>query len=399
MILITNDFHPDVTTNARLLNDVVTEYSNNYGEIEILCSKPRNKIPHKFDSKNIIIKRFWSPNLEKSSVSGRLFNSLFVCFGILMFLIFKKSSLILVDTTSPFQGPVVWLASKFRKHKYIYLATEFYPDAAIALGFIKEKSFIHKLWEISNKKVYGSASKVIVIGERLKNNVSRYFNDGVEDSKIVVIHNWADTEKIKPIESEKNYFRKNLKLDNKIVILYSGNLGLSHDLSTLVDAAKILINNDKIVFLIIGEGPQKEKILSSINKHNLTNIILLPYQSEDVLPFSLSSGDFSVVTLNQAMDQLTVPSKLYPAMAAGQAIIALFSENTDISDIVKENNAGIVVEQGDHENFVREISRLSNNEYLLKEMKKNSRVAVNNKYSRKISVRKYLDLFEREKIT
>lgn len=399
MILITNDFHPDVTTNARLLNDVVTEYSNNYGEIEILCSRPRNKISHKFDSKNIIIKRFWSPNLKRSSVSGRLFNSFFVCFGIFIFLIFKRGSLILVDTTSPFQGPVVWLASKFRNHKYIYLATEFYPDAAIALGFIKEKSIIHKLWEISNKKVYGSASKVIVIGERLKNNVSRYFSNGIEDSKIVVIHNWADTEKIKPIESKKNHFRKNLKLDNKIVILYSGNLGLSHDLSTLVDSAKILINNDKIVFLIIGEGPQKEKIMSSITKHNLTNIILLPYQSEDILPFSLSSGDFSVVTLNQAMDQLTVPSKLYPAMAAGQAIIALFSENTDISDIVKENNAGIVVGQGDHENFVREISRLSNNEYLLEEMKKNSRIAVNNKYSRKISVRKYLDLFEREKIT
>ena len=399
MILITNDFHPDVTTNARLLNDVVTEYSNNYGEIEILCSRPRNKISHKFHSKNIIIKRFWSPNLKKSSVSGRLLNSLFVCVGILMFLIFKKRSLILVDTTSPFQGPVVWLASKFRHHKYIYLATEFYPDAAVALGFIKEKSIIHKLWEISNKKVYSSASRVIVIGERLRSNISRYFNNGVDDSRIVVIHNWADTEKINPIESKKNHFRKNLKLDNKIVILYSGNLGLSHDLSTLVDAAKVLINNDKIIFLIIGEGPQKEKIQSSINKHNLTNIILLPYQSEEILPFSLSSGDFSVVTLNQAMDQLTVPSKLYPAMAAGQAIIALFSENTDISDIVKENNAGIVVEQGDHENFVREISRLSNNEYLLKEMKNNSRVAVSSKYSRKISVRKYLDLFEREKIT
>ena len=303
-----------------------------------------------------------------------------------------------MDTTSPFQGPVVWLASKLRSHKYIYLATEFYPDVAIALGFIKKKSTIHKLWEISNKKVYGSASKVIVIGERLRINVSRYFNEGVDDSKIVVIHNWADTEKIKPIESKKNHFRKNLKLDNKIVILYSGNLGLSHDLSTLVNAAKVLINNDKIVFLIIGEGPQKEKIHLNIKKHNLTNIILLPFQSEDVLPFSLSSGDFSVVTLNQAMDQLTVPSKLYPAMAAGQAILALFSENTDISDIVKENNAGIVVEQGDHENFVREISRLSNNEYLLREMKKNSRIAVNNKYSMKISVKKYLDLFESEKI-
>ena len=67
------------------------------------------------------------------------------------------------------------------------------------ISYSLEKSIIHKLWEISNKKVYGSASKVIVIGERLKNNVSRYFSNGIEDSKIVVIHNWADTEKIKPI--------------------------------------------------------------------------------------------------------------------------------------------------------------------------------------------------------
>ena len=101
-----------------------------------------------------------------------------------------------------------------------------------------------------------------------------------------------------------------------------------------------------------------------------------------------------MVTLNQSMDKLTVPSKLYPAMAAGQAIIALFSEETDISDIVKENNAGIVVEQGDYENFAREISRLSNNKVLLNTMKDNSRKTVKEKYSKDLCVGRYIELLE-----
>jgi len=324
-----------------------------------------------------------------------LINSFFVCVGIFITLVFfRRKTLILVDTTSPFQGPITWISSKIRKHKYIYLATEFYPDAAIALGFLKKNSLVNYLWEYSNRRVYSSASYVIVIGERLRNNVARYFEDGINDSNLVVIHNWADTEKINPIKPKENYFRKDLGLSEKIVILYSGNLGLSHDLSTLIKAADNLRKDEKIIFLIIGEGPQKIIIESEIKKLNLSNIILMPYQSEDVLPYSLSSGDFSVVTLNQSMDKLTVPSKLYPAMAAGQAIIALFSEETDISDIVKENNAGIVVEQGDYENFAREISRLSNNKVLLNTMKDNSRKTVKEKYSKDLCVGRYIELLE-----
>lgn len=399
MILITNDFFPDMTTNARLLSDVVTEFSKNCGDVEIFCSKPRKEIvENNFFSKssfNVNIKRFWSPNLKKSQVIGRLINSFFVCVGIFITLVFfRRKTLILVDTTSPFQGPITWISSKIRKHKYIYLATEFYPDAAIALGFLKKNSLVNYLWEYSNRRVYSSASYVIVIGERLRNNVARYFEDGINESNLVVIHNWADTEKINPIKPKENYFRKDLGLSEKIVILYSGNLGLSHDLSTLIKAADNLRKDEKIIFLIIGEGPQKIIIESEIKKLNLSNIILMPYQSEDVLPYSLSSGDFSVVTLNQSMDKLTVPSKLYPAMAAGQAIIALFSEETDISDIVKENNAGIVVEQGDYENFAREISRLSNNKVLLNTMKDNSRKTVKEKYSKDLCVGRYIELLE-----
>jgi glycosyltransferase involved in cell wall biosynthesis len=216
--------------------------------------------------------------------------------------------------------------------------------------------------------------------------------EGINDTSLVVIHNWADIDKISPIKPKNNSFRRDLGLQDKLVISYSGNLGLSHDLSTLLTAAKMLKTDKTVAFLIIGEGPQKAIIKSDVEKFNLTNVTLLPYQPDDILPLSLSSGDFSVVTLNREMDKLTIPSKLYPAMAAGQAIIAIFTEDTDIADIVTENNAGIVIEQGDSENFVREISKLNKNRELIKAMKNNARQTVVSKYSRDISVNRYCEL-------
>ena len=395
-IVITNDFYPRVTTNAKLLTDVVREFSEKHGMVVVYCSRPKyykRRLGTGGLSEKIKIKRFWNPELQKSNVVGRVVNSFFVCAGIFVDLVFfSPNSIILVDTTSPFQGPCVWLSSKIRRHKYIYLATEFYPDAAVALGFLKENSLITRLWDWFNKRVYRSAFKVIVIGERLRNKVSRHMLEGINDTSLVVIHNWADIDKISPIKPEKNSFRRDLGLQDKLVISYSGNLGLSHDLSTLLTAANMLKTDETVAFLIIGEGPQKAIIKTDVEKFNLTNVTLLPYQPDDVLPLSLSAGDFSVVTLNREMDKLTIPSKLYPAMAAGQAIIAIFTKDTDIADIVIENNAGIVIEQGDSENFVREISKLNKNRELIKAMKNNARQTVVSKYSRDISVNRYCEL-------
>ncbi|MCL0031700.1 hypothetical protein M1N55_06700 [Dehalococcoidia bacterium] len=126
-IVITNDFYPRVTTNAKLLTDVVREFSEKHGMVVVYCSMPKHynrRLETGGLSGKIKIKRFWNPEFQKSNVVGRVINSFFVCAGIFVDLVFfSPNSIILVDTTSPFQGPCVWLSSKIRRHKYIYLAT------------------------------------------------------------------------------------------------------------------------------------------------------------------------------------------------------------------------------------------------------------------------------------
>ena len=149
-----------------------------------------------------------------------------------------------------------------RGHRYVYLATELYPDAAVALGFIRSGGIIERIWDYSNRLVYGRASQVIVIGPRLREKVARHLEGGVEAPKLNVVHNWADPTEIRPVIKSENWWLTEHGLDDKFIVLYSGNIGLSHDLGTLISVAEILSDRDDLRIVVIGEGPHKAILVS-----------------------------------------------------------------------------------------------------------------------------------------
>jgi glycosyltransferase involved in cell wall biosynthesis len=121
----------------------------------------------------------------------------------------------------------------------------------------------------------------------------------------------------------------------------------------------------------------------------------LPYQPVEVLPFSLSSGDFSVVRLATGMDQLTIPSKLYPAMAAGQAILALMGPGTDVGEMVIEYDIGIRVAQGDSEGMAKELVSLLNDPERVLSLNSHSRMVFEQNCTREISIGLYLEILDK----
>jgi len=316
-----------------------------------------------------------------------------VSFLIFVRLLFtRKPSVMLVDTTSSFLGPCAWLISKLRGHQYVYLATELYPDAAVALGIIGSGGIVERVWDFSNRLVYGRASRVIVIGPGLRHKVARHLEDGSDSEKLRVVHNWSDPDEIKPLEKSDNWWAKEQGLEGKFVVLYSGNMGLSHDLGTLIDAAEILKDRDDLRIVLVGQGPSKAKLVASAEAKNLRNVVFLPYQPVEVLPFSLSSGDLSVVTLAPKMDHLTIPSKLYPAMAAGQAVLALMGPGTDVGELVIEYNIGIRATQGDAVALAAQLVRLLDDPELVQSLKSRSRRVFEENFTREMSINAYLEI-------
>ena len=124
------------------------------------------------------------------------------------------------------------------------------PEAAVHVGLLKNKSLI-RIFSILEKFAYRSADKISVIADGFVDNL---VSKNVEPEKIVQIPNWVDVNFIRPMPEEKNAFRVEHKLENKFVVLYSGNIALTQGLETVVKAAAKLRDIPDIAFVIVGEA-------------------------------------------------------------------------------------------------------------------------------------------------
>jgi glycosyltransferase involved in cell wall biosynthesis len=340
--------------------------------------------------KGVKIYRLFATQYSKNKLSGRLLNGITFSFILLIKLLFsRKRDVLLATTNPPFLQWVAWLIGALRRRKYVLLIHDIYPDVAIRLGYMKSGDFITKVWRWLNKKAYEGASAVIVLGEHMRRVIEA---SSTHLLPVHVIHSWADGSYIRPVAKRLNPFVKKHGLEDKLVVLYSGNLGQAHELETIVEAAERLKDLDELTILFVGEGAKKAKLMSMVEKCRLSNVLFLPPVPYEELPYSLTAGDIGVVTLERGIEGLCEPSKLYGYLAAGLAILALVGENSEVATVVKKHQCGYRLDQGDSEGFVERVRYLLANRGELEEIKRRARECFEHYYDRKIAVSKYLDI-------
>lgn len=281
----------------------------------------------------------------------------------------KKKELILI-TTPPFIVFTGLFFKRLRNQNYHLIIWDLYPDVLVNFGVLNESSWIIKYWKKINKTCFTKASNVFTLGKHLATAINNYTQENPK-----IIPNWVNADFVKPMEKAENTFAKEHNLQDKLVVMYSGNMGLTHDIESIVYAAEALQNNSSIHFVLIGDGAKKTKITQYVSEKNLTNVLILPYQSNEVLPYSLSCADIGVVTLSQGAETISVPSKTYYTLAAGSAILALASHESELGLLIEEYNCGKVFENPKNEEIVKFIEGLVQEKSQLKEYKENARKA------------------------
>jgi glycosyltransferase involved in cell wall biosynthesis len=172
-------------------------------------------------------------------------------------------------------------------------------------------------------------------------------------------------------------------------------MGLFHDVETLIEAARRVQDHPEILFLFIGGGGKQDALVESVKKWRLGNVQVLPYQPREDLPYTLTCGDLSAVTLARGMEGLSVPAKLYTALAAGQAILAVMGEGSDVAEIIRECRCGVRIDQGDAEGLVKALLRCLQEPLLLAEMKANARRCLEEHFTLGHAVQQYHEIFSR----
>ena len=272
----------------------------------------------------------------------------------------KNSGCIFAASTPPTQGLLCGLVKKRLKVPFVYNLQEIFPDSLVNAKMTSKGSLIWKIGRKIENFTYRSADKIIVISEGFKRNI---MEKGVPEEKIVVIPNWVDTGSVYPVAREDNILFDRYNLDrDKFYVCYSGNIGHSQNLRLLLDAAKKLDKDlPDMRFVLIGEGAAKAELEEAIRNEGIGNVIMLPFQPYEEIAHVFSLGDAGLIISKPGIGGSSVPSKTWSIMAAEKPIIASFDEDSELTELVKENNFGVAVGAGDADRLCDAVRTLYEN--------------------------------------
>jgi len=281
-------------------------------------------------------------------------------------------------------GLSAWFLSRIFRVPWVLQLEDLYPDAAVAAGVMKNQKAINFFYGMENF-LYRNSQRISVISKIFERTL---LSKGVPHSKIELIPIWADPDEVHPMQKQ-NSFRRLHGLENKFVVMYAGNIGLTSCLEDVLQAAEILTGQPDIQFVIIGEGVRKDALLAEKQSKQLTNILFLPFQPRDAFPEMLAAADVSLVTLNADAVLSSMPSKIFNIMASARPILAVSPPGSEIMQIVEESGCGWNVSPRSPIQLAEAILKLKELNIVRAQMGKKGRACLEKNYSRNHCIEKY----------
>lgn len=221
--------------------------------------------------------------------------------------------------------PMGYLINLLVPNKFSMLLWDIYPDVFKITG-MKESHIVYRIWTSLNKKSFKKAHKIFTIGENVKQSLLAYS----PNKNIIISTIWSIFQDNNKVLKEDNTFIKQNNLENKFIVQYSGNIGLTHNVEVLVDIAKNMQKHSGILFQIIGRGPRKKLLEERVSNEAIANCQFLPFQSDEMFPYSLAAADIGVVILDDKTSKGSVPSKSYNLMSYGIPSLYIASKDSEL---------------------------------------------------------------------
>jgi len=378
--MYTNYFYPEVATTGQILTELAEGLSQTF-EVTVICEVPSYAMPlderyktHKYyfeDYKGINLVRVRVPEVNKQSKLSRvkyILSYFFNCIGATRKV--GKFDLVFTVTQPPVLGGILGTIGKWLTGgKLMYQIMDFNPEQTIAVNYAGNKLVLKAMmwWD---KRSCRKSDVVVTLGRDMQETLINRFK-GKDVPNNVVINNWIDETKIYPLPSNNEKimaFKKGYHLENKFVIMTSGNIGLYYDFENILKIMEEFKDNNDVVFAFVGDGLVKPKLQSYAENHQLKNVVFIPFQKKEDLNFSLNAADVHIVTNAKGIKGVSVPSKIYGILAVNKPIWGVLEKGSEAWRIVDESKCGVLIEAGDYDRMRNSLKELIiNREMFVKE--------------------------------
>lgn len=399
ILILSDHFHPDLSSGGRLWTELSAALVERGEMVSVLTAFSSYNSEFAGSARDVYrginIRRVASTRFARKNLAGRLSNEVSFCISVFSRAVFHpRPDVILTLSSPPFLPLFVTLLSKLRRIPFVYVMYDVFPDIAVQTGLLAPGSPIVKFWGGFSKLALRNATRIVVIGRCMQEVIETKI--GSANVPIDVIHNWSDSRQLYPISRSKNpFFERFPELRDKFIVQYSGNLGRFQDFETILGVAEQLLPRTEIHFLIIGDGFRRQWLTDEIDKRNLLNVSLLPFQPQAELIYSLNAADVSLVTLERGAEGLGVPSKFYPILAVGKPVVAVMHTSAEVARTVREAQVGEVVRQGDVSGLAAVVRQLAGDRGATEEMGVRSLELFLREFDLPVAVQRYQRVLER----
>jgi glycosyltransferase involved in cell wall biosynthesis len=297
----------------------------------------------------------------------------------------------LVWGTSPpiFQGVTAWILARIKGAKFLFEVRDLWPQFAIAVGVLKNPMII-RLTEWLERFLYDRADQIMVNSPGFIDHIKR-----VSAREAVLIPNGADPEMFDPTGRGES-FRSSYDFEGKFVALYAGAHGISNDLETILDAAKILRDSSfkqKLQIVFLGDGKEKPALQQRAKDLDLTNVIFLPSVPKQEMKNFLAGSDACIAILKPLAEyKTTYPNKVFDYMAAGKPIVLAI--DGAIRQVVEAAECGLFAEPGSAKAVAQAIVNLAGDPEKSRLMGLKGRKYLEKNFSREKLADKLITLFD-----
>ena len=376
ILIFAHYYAPDTASTGQILKDQAEGMLEEF-DVTVICVVPsyggtiEDKYKaHKYyfeELNGVKIIRVRVPEFTKAKKISRIKNIVAYFFGALgASRKAGKQDYVFTISQPPILGGLLGVLGKYQKHaKMIYCIQDFNPEQTIAIGYVKNR-LILKAMMMVDKFNCRRSDLIITVGRDLVETLKKRF-EGKKVPRHVMINNWIDEKAVYPLsENDKGVleFKKKYGLEDKFVIMYSGNIGRFYDLEELVKVLKqfrtgyTLIgmyeegpktaNGREVAFAFVGGGSVRDKLVMYTKRHHFENIVFIPYQDKKDLIYSLNAGDVHWCVNAKGIKGVSCPSKAYGIMAVGKPMIGVLEKGSEVRMLIDEIGCGRCCEPGDY---------------------------------------------------
>lgn len=354
ILLINQFFWPDSAATSQLLTDLARGLAENGHEVYAIAAEPSKEggyTPADLAGESapaVQVVRVKSLPFVRGKLGRVLSYASFYLGAALEAMRLPRPDVVLTLTTPPLLSLLGSLLQRLRGSRHFIWEMDLYPDVATDLGTFRAGGVLDRavgaLADFSRRHADG----IIALGECMRD---RLIGRGANPAKVWVAENWADGLAIQPLPRPGD--------PANLVVLYSGNLGLAHELATVTQALCELGPESPARFVFAGSGGRRRELEQFVAAHGITSVEMRPYAPRASLSESLSMGDIGLVTQQEATCGSVVPSKVYGLLAAGRPILFVGPAAATPARLIRRFGCGWHIRVGDSAGLAELLRRLA----------------------------------------